>query len=622
MNATSPSFLRAGRIALALLVLPALAAVPAQAGQFALFKGQLVGVWKTTAAIGVGYRAHDPDLQLVGAGAGQTGEHPGATGAVSVNDDAQLNFPNMGDRYAAPLTLVSELSLVHPKTAQGIFVRVRGWHDMFLEGENVPHGHGANSFTHDSRLVDDGFLDSAKFSGADFYDAYYFGNFKLGESRFLTRIGRQVIDWGEGIFFPGINTVNPYDYAWLTMVGAPVLNGGKLPVNRVYANLSFPQGWSIDGYYNLEWRSPVYAGCGTYGSALDISGHPGCNAPVAAGSPDQNFAGTPQYYLGEVVKVGFFEGSTLTDTRPMSDEPDSQSGWGLSAHTFLESIKTEVGLYYATNTANAFVNSAVVGATNSPAEWALNTIYPDDVETWALSASSGVRNVALSGQVTRILNYPAHYNAPAYVSGSLNGIGPHAFMYDECKGRECQTYSAVDITELQGGGTWQFGEKVGLPDATLSFEADFQRVTNLPPVDGPGARRLGRYGNYGEAAWTNDQGYVCNPGPLSTGQINYCEIDGFVTDFTWGYKVRLATSFPKGPSLTFFPALTFSHDVAGYAADQFTHHEGRMSLSAFLRTQLYQNYYIDASALWYKEDVEWDPMQDRGQYTLAFGINF
>jgi hypothetical protein len=194
-------------------------------------------------------------------------------------------------------------------------------------------------------------------------------------------------------------------------------------------------------------------------------------------------------------------------------------------------------------------------------------------------------------------------------------------MKDECVGRECQTYSPLDITEFQGGGTWQFGQRVGISDATLSFETDLQWVTNLPPIDGPGARRLGRGGNFGEASWTNDVGYVCNPGPLENGIVNYCEIDGFINDFAAGYKLRLASAIPKGPALSFFPALTFSHGVTGYSADQFTHHEGRMSLSPFLRTQIHQKYFVDVAALWYRGGVKWDTLRDRGQYTVALGMN-
>jgi hypothetical protein len=103
--------------------------------------------------------------------------------------------------------------------------------------------------------------------------------------------------------------------------------------------------------------------------------------------------------------------------------------------------------------------------------------------------------------------------------------------------------------------------------------------------------------------------------------VNFCEIDGFVTDFAAGYKLRFATVFPRGPALTFIPALTFSHGVTGYSADQFTHHEGRMSLAPYLRTQIYQKYFVDAAALWYKGDVKFDALRDRGHYTVVLGMN-
>jgi hypothetical protein len=146
--------------------------------------------------------------------------------------------------------------------------------------------------------------------------------------------------------------------------------------------------------------------------------------------------------------------------------------------------------------------------------------------------------------------------------------------------------------------------------------------TNLPPIDGPHPYRLGRLGNFGEANWTNDQGYVCNPGPLENGVVNRCEIKGFVTNFAWGYKLRLATSFPQGPALTFIPALTWGQDVKGFSADAITVVEGRWSIGVFLRTLIYQNYYVDLNAVRYNPHAKWDPLQDKGQYTFAFGMNF
>lgn len=304
----------------------------------------------------------------------------------------------------------------------------------------------------------------------------------------------------------------------------------------------------------------------------------------------------------------------------MTGEPSRWSGWGIAAHTFVDSMMTELGFYYNEYTSPSFINAAVAGAT--PLEFSINTMYPKGVRSFAVSASTGFQDLVLSAQLTRTLDFPAHYNAPGYITGTISGTGPFGFMNQECVLEECQTYFPLDITQLQYGGVWQFGHRVGLSDVTLTAEADMQWNTNLPPTDGPGAIRLGRYGNFGDADWTNTEGYVCNPGPLENGIVNLCEIDGFISDFAMGYKVRLAGNFPTSPTLTFTPAITFAHDITGFSADQFTIVGGRMSLSLYLRTTVHQDYYIDLGAFLYRGDAKWDPLRDRGQYTISAGYNF
>jgi hypothetical protein len=623
---TSPN-LNPRRVCVVVLALLAFVPSPTRAGQFGLFGGKVAGVWKSTMTVASGYRAVDvTDPQLIGAGAGQNGEWPGAQGAVGVNDDPQLNFPHSGDRYSSPAMLVSELSLFH-QSGQGIFIRVRGWYDMALEGENVPHGNVGNMYTPNSRLSDDGFVGAAKFSGADFYDVFYFANANIGGTQLKLRLGRQAIDWGEGIFYGGINAFNPYDYAWLNMPGAPLLNGGKLPVNRVYLNWAGKRGWTIDGFFNLEFRPSTYPGCGVYYQAVDNGINPGCNSPTLGGFPDQTFIGTRNYYNGDLHAGGYFpygETDPILGGRPMTGEPSQYSGWGVSAHRFVESIATDFGFYYTTFTSPSFINAAVGGAT--PADFSINTMFPEGVKAFALSAATGVRNLTLEAQVTRTLDYPTHYNAPEYIVGTISGTGPFGWMRAECvnsttpNGSECKTYWDMDITQLQYGGTWQFGHHVGLPDATLTAEADMQWNTNLPAINGPHPYRLGRFGNFGVADW-DQPGYVCNPGPASNGVVNRCELEGFVTEFAWGYKIRLATRFPRGPAITYLPALTWGQDVKGWSADQATVSEGRWSLSFFLRTLIHENYYVDVGAVRFNPNAKWDPLQDKGQYTVAIGMN-
>jgi len=610
-------------------LLTVLLAVPVQATEFAVAEGSVVGVWKTTLTQGVGIRNGSPQAQLVGAGAGTPiaagvipgfpdgvpVEFAGAHGGVGVNDDPQLNFKD-GDVFSAPLTLSSELSLRH-STGNGLFVRVRAWYDLALEAMDVSHGNSAGGYQPNVRLSDQGFLGAAKFKGIDIYDIFYFGHFDLGRSRLLLRVGRQAIDWGEGIFYQGINAINPIDAAWSTTTGARIANGGKLPVNRVYANVDLPGGLSLDGFVNLEFRSTVVPGCGTYYSMLDIGLHPGCNLVSAAGLPDatSQVIQTKNYYNGKLYAGGFFPngGPDANATHA----PSNWSGYGAALHSFVEPLGTEFGLFFANYTSPTPIQAPVVGV--DALTFNVNTMFVENVKSFALSAATGFRNLAVSGQVTVTLDYPTQRNAPAFIEGSTNGFGPYYYMKSEFVGREAPGYYPLNVVQLQGGGTWQFGRLVGLSDMTLTGEALAAWNTNQPSVNGPNAERLGRAGNFGLASW-DQQGYTCDPGPLSNGIINKCATDGFVSPFAVGYKLRLATVFNPTPGISLVPAVTFNHDITGFSADGAIV-GGRKTYGAFLRSDLFQEYFVELGGFWYQRNTEYDPARDRGQYTIVVGYN-
>jgi hypothetical protein len=338
MTSSPTVIVRRGLQSVLVLALLLFTSAIAHAQEFPIFGGNGTMVWKTQLAIGAGFRLGAPDPQLIGAGSKL--EFPGASGAVGVNDDAELNFSHAGDLFAAPLTLNSEMSLAF-KHNQSAFIRVRGWYDMGLEAIDGEHGNGPSAYLPGRRLSDASLLGAARFKGIDIYDAYYFGQFKTGNTPLMLRVGRQAVDWGEGLFYPGINAFNPLDVAWATTTGARIANGGKLPVARVYGNVALPKGLVVDGFFNLEFRPSVMAACGTYFSNLDNGQHPGCNALTTAGLPDGASLlaiGSKNFYTGKLEPIGRFPDGA-TDTRPMTGEPSNFSGWGLAAREFVERSK-------------------------------------------------------------------------------------------------------------------------------------------------------------------------------------------------------------------------------------------------------------------------------------------
>ena len=172
----------------------------------------------------------------------------------------------------------------------------------------------------------------------------------------------------------------------------------------------------------------------------------------------------------------------------------------------------------------------------------VNTMFVEKVKSLALSASTGFRNLAVSGQVTVTLDYPTQRNAPAFIEGSTNGFGPYYYMKTDFVGREAPGYYPLNVVQLQGGGTWQFGRLVGLSDMTLTGEALLAWNTNQPVRQraerrAAGARRQLRPGLLGPA------GLPCDPGPLANGIINKCD-DRRVRD-----PVRAGLQAPGGDRL-------------------------------------------------------------------------
>lgn len=611
------------RVFASLLALCLLQATPARADEFPLFKGKAAGIWKTTIVFGGAVRNGSPQPDLIGAGAGLPGsnvktggmEFPGASGAVGVNDDSDLNFPK-GSLTSLPLTLISDFRLQYKGT--GFFIRVRAWYDMGLEAKAVPHGNVTGMYKQNVRLDDTNWIGAAKFHGIDVYDAFYFGNYNVGPGKLQLRLGRQSLSWGEGLFYPGINAFAPLDAAWLAMPGAALVNNGQIPVARAYGNLALPHGWTVDAFYNLEFRATNVVGCGTWNSMVDNAMQPGCNVASAGGLRDDVSTAllmTKSYFLGELPAAGYYPDGGPDNPYATRAPRWQDSGWGVSGHQFIEPIKSEVGVYY-TNYTNPTPNVSTLNGPRGPLDFAVNQMYVGDVKAFAGSLSTGIRNVALSAQVTRTLGQPGQRSFPTLIQGALQGIGPYADQQNpENFTREYPGYFKFNVTQAQFGATAQIGQLLHLSNAQLVAETDMQWATNHPGLE---AERIGRYGNFGVATWN---GGNCDPAPQPNGIINKCEITGFGTPYALGYKLLALVSLPGSQrGITLTPSFTFGNDPVGYSVDgQIV--GGRVSYGAALKIDLQQRYFAILAANAFRRGAEFDPMRDRGVYTFLFGIN-
>ena len=106
-------------------------------------------------------------------------------------------------------------------------------------------------------------------------DAYVQGRWLLGnegQHPLFVRVGRQVVNWGEGLFFQGIgSSMNPMDQVKGMTPGVPAQEA-FLPSEQIFASLGINEDLSVMAYYKWKFRETELAPSGTYFSAADFLG--------------------------------------------------------------------------------------------------------------------------------------------------------------------------------------------------------------------------------------------------------------------------------------------------------------------------------------------------------------
>jgi hypothetical protein len=542
------------------------------------------GAWNTTVVAGAGIRLDNPGGQWVGAG--NANQSPGAYAAVNTADDGNLNF-RRGDVVSAPITLLSDLELRY-RNQFGGFVRARGWYDAHLNHAGVVHGHVPNRYVPGAKLDDSDFYSASKFSGIELLDAFVYGNVDLGERRLAVRLGQQTLNWGESLLYLGLNGFNPVNFSALGRPGAR-LDDALIPVNRLWASLSVAPGLSVEGFYALDWKRSNLPGCGTFTSLADNVFHPGCNFTVASVPlPDR-----VTYGLGLGIPT-------------RSELPTSKSGqFGVATRYFAEPLSTEFGLYYVRyNSPNPNININVGTGLLTSAMQGQNL---EGVQSFAISAATGIRNVALSAELSRTIGLGGQRNLPTMLEG-VTGAGPYAARVAAGgPGSVLAGGLPLNRTQLQFGGTADVSPLVGPYDVSLTAEAMLQWTTNLPGLE---AERIGRSPNLGTASFNGS----------CAGGLNLCSTEGFATGFSWGYRLLARASLPQPTlGLVLQPILLFAHDVQGYSFDNALL-QGRIIVGPVLRAIYQRQYFGEIGAVLVRGNSDINVLRDRSTLTLAVGM--
>lgn len=473
----------------------------ARAVEFSFADGEVTGTLDTTVSYGQMWRVQ-----------GQAKDNDALNG-----NDGNRNFDT--GLASEVFKVTSELEAKYQN--YGVFVRGSAFYDTQVMDKrndfekNNPNQEPSQNYPDNSSFTQ-GTRHTAGRS-ADILDAYVYGNWDLYDHPLTARLGKQVFNWGEGLFYRGVSVANPLDATKYRLPGAQVKEV-IIPVEAFSFNVGLTDSLSLEAYYQFKWKPTQMDAVGSYYSTSDIFGAGG--EAAYASIPDlapalaaYDFAttlpgglGTGPNQAGRYIDpaTGTFKVSSV-----QSDAKARNGGqFGISLHYIAEALNyTDFGFYFANyHTKEPVqqvdfggyngVDMATLGSILGPATaQALATVdmsqnanvrrrYVEDVRVMGLSFSTTIGDASVFGELAYKPNLPIAVSATNDILGDLlaQGIAGTATLYDAnqpaanacaqvanqrlCRGGKVANYERVEAFNASLGTIYNFGPSLGFDALT------------------------------------------------------------------------------------------------------------------------------------------------------------
>src|SRR5690554_1344649 len=554
------------------------AGVSAPASAISFYVGDVEAQFNTTLSAGVGWRTQNQDKRLIGQGnlgpeytPGQSLENIGAS--TNNYDDGNLNF-DKGDTYSKVVKGNSELFLDYSVDSQfltrvGGLLRGRYWYDFELKDEN----RAVDPVGQRRQLSADG-QDNA--SGGEILDAYVFSDWYFGNVPVSARYGKQVVSWGESTFIQGgINTINPIDVPAFRAPGAE-LKDALLPVEMFYISAGVTENVTVEAFVQTDWEKVRIDDCGTFFSTNDFVAD-GCG---------------PVFLTGAASEAANLS-SGLVIAREGDREPDAKDQFGVAMRWYVPALNdSELGFYYIKyHSRLPYISGRTTGGETTPNFPNYFIEFPEDINLYGISINTTTPGGwSLGAEYSYRDKMPIQWNAFELIYGGLQAPYSLLFARDVEKiqaengttdGVAVSGYDRYGVSQAQMTLIKFFDQVMGASRMSLVAEVGASYIHDLPGKD---EASYGRSGTFGLGATPDSACELNNLNP------KYCNNDGFVTSFSWGYRTSLSWDYPNafaGINLT--PALFWSQDIKGYAPQPGgAFNEGNKSIGLSL-TGVYQN---------------------------------
>jgi hypothetical protein len=451
--------------------------------------------------------------------------------------------------------LTSEL---HVRTEQdGLFVRGTAWYDTQIM-DNDPSGdrfatHNTDS---DERYPSD--LRNRAGHRARLLDAYLYTNRYAGEMPYSLRFGRQVINWGEGIYYAdGINVINPVDIGRVVLPNAS-LKDALLPTNMISGQLGLTDAFNIEAFYGLEWKgheliptgaflnNQDYFGKGSNGVLVDLRSELGDLAELVPGLNGENGIVAGARYGRE--HDARDDGQFGVAMRYLAEDWNNTefSLYYLNYHSKVPFLRIQKGRSFACSTGQAgqFSGLCGLGLDSTVDGLALldstyyDFVYPEDIRLFGLSVSGTVGDTSLAGELTYRPNAPLEpsmiYELETLAGSALGGGGASG--------------GSIDLGEFGDGSANDPRRSIDLYKRDELYTGSISAIHSFGPVVG-----LDDLIVLGEAAFNHVPGSLLD-------SVNYEYLDSFA----WGYTLNVSGLIQDvKPNFDLLPGITFRQDVSG-----------------------------------------------------------
>ena len=537
----------------------------------------------------------------------------GANDFINENDGSEYYHRGI---VSNAFKIVSELDLKYGD--DGVFVRGSAWYDTAIM-DRGPSGRNFDTHNTDSgnRFPSD--LRNRAGHGANLLDAYWYVNSAIGEHPFNFRLGRQVINWGEGIYYAdGLNVTNPVDVGRIVLPNADYKDA-LLPANMFSMQFGITDALSLDAYYAFEWRRNEMVPAGAFFSDDDLFGK-GSNGALVDLRPALDELDVPAAMVPGVNGVD----GVIAGARYGKDRSARDSGqFGLALRYVAEALDyTEFGLYFmnyhsktpfmslrpgqggsctVAGSGGRFAGLCGVDPDLDPFVDGLamldsshyDLIYPEDIRVFGFTVSGNLFDSNLALEITYRPNMPIEsdmseletYVASALLEGGASGVPIDLGDFGVVGNRSIDLYKRSEFFTTSLTSISQFGPRLGLDDTSMIVEVASNYIPGSLP-DSP----------------------------------NY----DYLTAFSWGFTVSLSGTYQDAlPGIDVYPGLSFSQGVHGVSpALNANFDEGEKSATAELGASYGDSLYARVSYTNFWGKRKENVLGDRDHIALSVSYSF